>query len=528
MSETPPKTEVSSSATGRGASRTRAPIALHDTSHRAESEAHLQRRLTVLYGVMMGIGVVMFLSVRVIGWLTELDVHALLHPASLVQVAAFVVGAVCLALLRRGPLATRELSILDVWGGLFPIAVTLAVHGILWTDGNQSYVAILLLFVIGRAIFVPCTPWNAVLVAAAAPIGALALRLSLGRYHAWRNEPTPDEFQTAILVLDQATLWMGVGLAGLAAHVIHGLRVAVRRAEGVGQYRIDEEVGAGSMGIVYRATHALLRRSTAIKVLDPAIAGPETLERFEREVRETSRLTHPNTIRIFDFGHTADGLFFYAMELLDGTDLGQAVARTGPMPPARVIHVLAQACAALREAHNLGLVHRDVKPGNIMLCRHGGEHDFVKVVDFGLVKDISPGAAKLTQVGFICGTPETLAPEVIKGASAAPAADLYGLGCVGYFLLTGQPVFDVSAPLEFLVKHQDEAPVPPSRRNPDVPTDLENVILKCLAKDPERRYPSAGALRGALQRCKDARMWTETRAQAWWTDEYPRQRSGRR
>jgi len=520
----PPPPDAAPTATS-ATSAARPPLALHETSHRAETEAHLQRRLAVLYAVVVGIAGAIFVTIRALGWF-GFDVHPLGHPANLVHLAAIAVGSLCWFAVRRGPLATRELAILNAWGGLFPVAVTLAIYALLWNDGKQGLVPVLILFTVGRAVFVPCTAFNAAAVAASAPLGVLALRLALGPFRAWEGQLHPEQAQTFILVLDQVFLWLGVGLAALAAHVIHGLRLRVRRAESVGQYRIEAEIGQGSMGVVYRARHALLRRPTAIKVLDPAITGPETLERFEREVRETSRLTHPNTIRVFDYGHTADGLFFYAMELLDGADLAQVVARTGRMPAARVIHVLSQACAALREAHGLGLVHRDVKPGNIMLCRHGGEHDFVKVVDFGLVKDVSPGAARLTQVGLISGTPETLAPEVIQGAPASPAADLYGLGCVAYFLLTGRPIFDVAAPLEFLVKHQDEAPVPPSRHAADVPRDLETVVLRCLEKDPARRHPGAGALRGALQRCRDARMWTETRARAWWTDEFPEQAGG--
>jgi serine/threonine-protein kinase len=269
------------------------------------------------------------------------------------------------------------------------------------------------------------------------------------------------------------------------------------------------------MGEVYRASHAMLRRPTAIKVIQPDATDPEMLRRFEREVRETSRLSHPNTVSIFDYGRTPDGAFYYAMEYLDGADLRRIVERHGPMPPARAIHLLVQACGALGEAHAEGLVHRDLKPSNLMLCRRGGVHDVVKVVDFGLVRDIA-AAPELTGTGVLVGTPESMAPEVLRGEPATPSADLYGLGVVGYFLLTGMGIFDAATALELVGHHLHTAPVPPRTRLPAVPADLEAVILRCLEKEPAGRFPDTRALARALAACGDAGGWSEEDAAAWW------------
>jgi serine/threonine-protein kinase len=270
------------------------------------------------------------------------------------------------------------------------------------------------------------------------------------------------------------------------------------------------------MGEVYRATHALLKRPTAIKLLRPDAGGADRLARFENEVRQTSRLTHPNTVSIYDYGRTPEGTFYYAMELLEGLDLQEIVQRTGPMPPARTIHVLVQACNALAEAHDKGLVHRDLKPRNLILCERGGEWDVLKVVDFGLVKDLSGTDPSLTVAGAICGTPETVPPEAITGGTVGPAADLYSLACVGCYLLTGQGIFDAGSAAEYLTKHLHEQPVPPSRRNPDLPRDLEAVLLRCLRKEPTERFPDARALRRALEDCAEGGKWGPDEARAWW------------
>jgi serine/threonine-protein kinase len=305
-------------------------------------------------------------------------------------------------------------------------------------------------------------------------------------------------------------------VAVLASHVAFSLRNRVAEARRLGDYRLEELIGQGGMGAVYRASHALLRRPTAVKLLRPDIADAHTLTRFEREVQQTSRLAHPNNIQIYDYGRTSDGVFYYAMELLDGLDLGRVVTTTGPLPPGRVVHVLVQVCGALAEAHAIGLVHRDVKPSNVVLCRRGGEHDVVKVLDFGVLRDTNAPGDGLTQDGAFVGTPDTAAPEVIRGEPATPAADVYALGAVAYHLATGERVFASPAVGVLLAQHLGATPIPPSRLQPTVPRDLEAVILRCLAKEPGERFPDMLSLRAALRACAAAGTWTEADARAWW------------
>jgi serine/threonine-protein kinase len=317
-------------------------------------------------------------------------------------------------------------------------------------------------------------------------------------------------------------VWIVVGLAisGLASRVIYGLHCQVAQAARLGQYVLEQKIGEGGMGAVYKARHALLRRPTAIKLVLPERAGPQTLARFEREVQLTASLTHPNTVSVYDYGHTPAGVFYYAMEYLDGIDLEQLVKRFGPQPAARVVHILSQVAGSLGEAHGVGLVHRDVKPANIILCERRGVPDTAKVVDFGLVKDLTQlGRAKLTlsTTSTIVGTPLYLAPEAIVAPETIDArADIYALGAVGYFLLTGRPVFQGASLLEVAAQHLHQVPVPPSERSDQViPTALEMLLLACLEKDPERRPQSAEEVATRLAAVPVA-AWGAAQANAWW------------
>jgi eukaryotic-like serine/threonine-protein kinase len=310
-----------------------------------------------------------------------------------------------------------------------------------------------------------------------------------------------------------------VALSGVLSHVLHGLQTRVRRAMQLGQYTLEEKIGEGGMGTVYRARHAMLRRPTAIKLLRQDKTSEEAILRFELEVQQTSRLTHPNTVAIYDFGRTPDGVFYYAMEYLDGASLEELVELDGPQPAARVIHLLAQACEALAEAHDAGLIHRDIKPANIVVCERGGVPDVVKVVDFGLVKDIAaPKAAGLSLTTTITGTPMYLAPESITApADVDGRTDLYALGCVGYFLMTGEPVFEGKTVVEVCGHHMHVAPMPPSERLGEaIDADLERVVLRCLEKAQDDRPQSAQALHDELMACNAAGHWSRASARAWW------------
>ena len=289
----------------------------------------------------------------------------------------------------------------------------------------------------------------------------------------------------------------------------------------LGQYTLEEKIGEGGMGVVYRARHALLRRETAVKLLLPDRADPAAIARFEREVVLTCQLTHPNTIQVYDYGHTPDGIFYYAMEFLRGLNLHDLIVQFGPQSEGRVIHILSQICDSLAEAHHVGLIHRDIKPGNIFLCRRGGVADCVKVLDFGLVQEYraevsSPEVEASSHL--IEGTPWFTPPEAIHGAAPVdPSSDLYSLGALGYYLLTGQYIFNADSVAEIHEKQLNAAPVPPSQRLASpVSADLEQLLLQCLAKAPSDRPASATDLRMRLVACAAAANWPGTARSAWW------------
>ncbi len=343
------------------------------------------------------------------------------------------------------------------------------------------------------------------------------------------TEMDRDEAFAPVVILRRA-FWGLMGLLGLAAAGIFVamlvlarqqklLQAAVLQAKQLGQYTLGEKLGAGGMGTVYQARHAMLRRPTAVKLLDLDKVSGAAVARFEREVQATSALTHPNTVQIFDYGRTPEGVFYYAMELLEGTNLDDLVARAGPLPEARAVYLLRQACGSLAEAHTAGLVHRDVKPANLFLTRRGGRADFVKVLDFGLVK-AAGGAdeAHLTAANAVTGTPLYLSPEAVNDPDRLDArADVYALGAVAYFLLTGTPVFAGASVVEICMKHARETPEPPSARlGRAVSPTLEALVLRCLAKTPADRPADAGALLRELDGCPAAGTWTADDAAAWW------------
>jgi eukaryotic-like serine/threonine-protein kinase len=313
--------------------------------------------------------------------------------------------------------------------------------------------------------------------------------------------------------------WIGSLLIALATLVTRSLqrhRANARRM--VGAYQVGEKIGEGGMGVVYKASHTLLRRSAAIKVLPAERAGERDRRRFEREVQLTSRLTHPNTISIYDYGRTPEGSFYYAMEYVDGCDLQTLVEKHGPQEPERVAHILAQLVSALGEAHRVGLIHRDIKPANVMLCERGGNADVVKVLDFGLIKDITTARGSDTEADGerLVGTPLYMSPEQLTEPNRVDArSDLYAVGALGYFLLTGVPPFSGRTVLEVCSHHLRTLPIAPSARlGAAIPRELEALIMGCLAKAPEDRPQSAAVLEAALVRF--AANWTQTRARRWW------------
>jgi serine/threonine-protein kinase len=370
--------------------------------------------------------------------------------------------------------------------------------------------------IVGYATLIPSSWQRCTLVLTIAALIPLTINAAGGL----ATLPVPATFLLYFLLPMAIFLAIAVALAAYGTRRIELLHREVARARQLGQYRLKQLLGAGGMGEVYLAEHVLLKQPCAIKLIRPERAGDSAhLRRFEREVQATARLKHWNTVQIFDYGHAADGTFYYVMEYLPGLTLEQLVQQHGPLPPGRAVRLLRQACRALREAHGLGLVHRDIKPANVMVCERGGAHDVVKLLDFGLVKAVGLGGGddKLTQEGVLAGTPAYMSPEQAAGQEGLDArADIYSLGAVAYFLLAGQPPFPRGSALAAIAAHLREPVRPLAGIRTDVPADLEAVVLRCLEKDPARRFADVGGLGEALASCGCAGQWSEEMAARWW------------
>jgi serine/threonine-protein kinase len=378
--------------------------------------------------------------------------------------------------------------------------------------------------IVGVSALIPETPRrNAALVGILA-CSAVAMTAMVGA--------TDPAYQPHLgVMLTVMAFWMTLAstIAIFGSYKLAELRRQVEDARELGQYRLIRKIGAGNMGEVHLAEHLLLRQPCAIKLIRPdRAADAATLARFEHEVQATSRLNHWNTIRIYDYGYTEDGTFYYVMEYLPGWTLQDLVEVHGPLPPGRAIHLLRQVCAALREAHAMGLVHRDIKPANIITCARGGVFDLAKLLDFGLVRRSGSREALLTTPGMLAGTPAYMSPEQAGGEIALDArSDIYSLGAVAYYLVTGQPPFVRTTSMQVLIAHVKEAPRPARAAQPGLPRDLDDVILRCLAKDPDERFLDAASLDRALAACVAAAgQWTDVDAERWWKSQPTTQREG--
>lgn len=366
------------------------------------------------------------------------------------------------------------------------------------------------------ALFIP-NSWKR----AAAVLGTMAAMPIIVLLAVWMLDSTtaaviwqrPTIVVEKALIMAVATLTTVVGV-----YTIGSLRIEAFEARQLGQYRLRERLGGGGMGEVFLAEHQLLKRPCAIKVIRPEKAGnPRVLARFEREVKQTAKLSHWNTIEIFDYGRTDDGTFYYVMEYLPGMNLSEMVQAYGPLPPERVIHLLAQICDALNEAHQMGMVHRDIKPANVFSATRGGVYDVAKLLDFGLVKPLTEATdARITQEEAITGSPLYMSPEQSTGEEPDARSDIYSIGAVAYYLLTGQPPFVDQRPIKVLMAHAHQAPAPPSSLREDIPRDMEAIVLRCLAKSPTERFSSARSLRDALLACEAAGKWNRDDASRWW------------
>lgn len=376
--------------------------------------------------------------------------------------------------------------------------------------GNMPWFFLILLY----GMFIPNT-WKRCAIV----VGLMAVTPIVLVFATYYDSEIPGaylpQFGTVIV------LSMACAMAIFGSYRISELHREAHQARRLGQYQLHRKLGSGGMGEVYLGEHLLLKRTCAIKLIRPEQAGdPTTLSRFEREVQAMATLTHWNTVEVYDYGRTADGTFYYVMEYLPGLSLQELVEEYGPLPPARAIHFLKQLCAALKEAHAIGLIHRDIKPSNVIACQRGGIHDVAKLLDFGLVQDIGTfkGANdKLTMQGAILGSPNYISPEQASGKSGIDArSDIYSLGALAFFLVTGQTPFVRETAMELLAAHMKDEPTLPHRLRPELPQDLEEVILMCLRKNPEERFSDAESLELALAACDCAERWDEYRAREWW------------
>jgi len=432
-------------------------------------------------------------------------------------------GTAAVILWRRPPRSVRALRLIELVavGSLVVITLTMAVHpesyGRVVRNISQPF-DIRQAFV-GRYLLAGSLMWSILILSygtlipntwrrCAAVVGLMAVSpLVLFAVYAFWLWPLPREIAFQGLLVLGFYVGLAVAIAVFASSRIEIMRQQAAEARKLGQYVLRERLGAGGMGEVYRAEHLLLRRPCALKVIRPERAGdPKNLSRFEREVQVTATLTHPNTVQIYDYGHAADGTFYYVMEYLPGPNLEQLVKQVGPLPPKRAVHLLRQVCGALREAHAAGLVHRDIKPSNIIVCERGGLADVAKLLDFGIV-DVPEAAPawELTAQNQVLGTPQFMSAEQAAGLHDLDArSDLYSLGVTAYFMLTGRSPFDRATPNLVIAAHLHDAVTPLHKLRNDVPADLSAVIERCLEKAPHQRYADAGSLEIALAACQCA------------------------
>ncbi len=490
----------------------------HDHDLSSENNRVLRTRLRNAALLIFG-AFALFLLWHLFTFQSTAGYYAWLAAAHVVVTLA--VGTCAGVLFLRRPFSTTALRALEIV--VFTLAALFFVfwdfisfreyavtHGVLpYSDGMW------LMLIYTYALFIPNNWLRAALVICSFAAMPLFLLIGLSIFD--------DHCRIAAdpAYCSQWTLKMLVGTATAVAAVytIGTLRREVFEAKQLGQYKLREQIGSGGMGEVYLAEHQMMKRPCAIKMIRPEKAGdPKNLARFEREVRTSAKLSHWNNIDIFDYGRAEDGTFYYVMEFLPGFDLKKLVEKFGPLPAERVIYLLRQICDALGEAHGIGLIHRDIKPGNIIASERGGMYDVAKLLDFGLAKPQAEfEAVGVTHDGHISGSPLYMAPEQVTNETMPDErSDIYGLGTVAYFMLTGKPPFDDLNPMKVMIKHVNDQPAPPSEIDPAIPQDLENVVLRCLHKEPNRRFQSATELQTALDACAAAGGWTRQIARAWW------------
>ncbi len=393
-------------------------------------------------------------------------------------------------------------------------------------DGGRFGLSWVAAWVLMFTVVVPSPPGRALL---AAVLSVSSVPLAFALYSALGVNTVPLSPMAFFFALVFPYILI-VGMAWISARVVYGLGAEVRRARELGSYRLVERLGEGGMGEVWRGEHRLLARPAAVKLIRPELLGAAnsehrrvTLRRFEREAQATAALNSPHTVDLYDFGVSDDGAFYAVIELLDGFDLDTLVRKYGPLPAERVVHLLLQICDSLAEAHETGLIHRDIKPANIFVCRFARSTDWIKVLDFGMVKlPDGRGDAMLTGEGVAGGTPAFMSPEQAVSGTVDERSDLYSVGCVAYWLLTGEPVFSGHTPIDTIVQHVKSDPTPPSEHSEiAVPQALDSIILACLAKSAADRPQTADALARLLKSVPLDQEWDSERSKAWWDIHLP-------
>ena len=438
--------------------------------------------------------------------------------------APLLAGAVLLSVLTFGITKIRALrpSIVRDLGYVYLILLSLLLgllhHSRAW-QGSEFPTAVtpVVIPILAFGALIPAPPRISLAICVgAASMDSLAMYIMGGHIAAASTGDT---------LLKLMSPYIAAFVAYQISRVVHGLSEGIVKAREVGSYRRVERLGVGGMAEVWRADHRMLARPAAVKLIRPkvlidhgSIEAERLLRLFLREARATASLSSPHTIQLYDFGVTREGAFYYVMELLNGVDLKRLVEQFGAQPPERVAHLLQQVCHSLHEAHARDFVHRDVKPANVFTCTQGGDYDFVKVVDFGLVLDRHPTQKELEDEKRFVGTPAIMAPEMVRfQAPVDPRADIYAVGCVGYWLLTGKRVFEAQTRHDMLVMHAHQKPVPPSKRaGRELHPELEALIMSCLEKNPGRRPQTARELRERLNALSFETPWSEERAELWW------------
>ena len=403
---------------------------------------------------------------------------------------------------------------------VYEVLIALSIGLLDYAVGSPAGVSWIAVIILLFPSVIPSVPWKSLLAAlTAASMDPLAAMF-------WRSQGVETPGLPAVFILAVPN-YLCAALAPVISHIITRLGREVRKAREMGSYVLKERIGRGGMGEVWQATHRFLARPAAIKLIKPEVLTAVTkvqadvlVERFRREARAAANLRSPHTIQLYDFGVAGDGTFYYVMELLNGMDLQTLVEEYGPLPPARTVHILQQICESLAEAHERGLIHRDIKPANIQVCCLGHYYDFVKVMDFGLVKSAASDATVdvgLTAPNMVSGTPAFLSPESALGETVDQRTDIYALGCVAYWMLTGRYVFEGQGAVQVMAQHIHTPPEPPSLYSLfSIPPRLDEIVLACLAKQPEDRPATARELADLVRECAGGEEWSREHARLWW------------